>query len=371
MSSRDDRVRSYSMARIRADLRYLMEREVATVKLVDRTFNYDAARAREIFAFILEHNRCSHFHFEIGAHLLDDATLILLEQVPHGMFQFEIGVQSTLPATLRAINRETSLDRLEHNVRRLRRAGNIHLHLDLIAGLPEESRESFLSSVDRVMALRPHHLQLEPVKLLPGAPLRRQAVDRGLRFDPHPPYSVLATPTLCFEELEQLRGLGRLLDLTYNADRCETFLAQLARLCGSPSAGLLRLEAYWRDNGLFRRLLSQRALFEQIWAFARETFPEPDSACLRDCLALDLARVERVAPGNAPAFLDLDLRPEEQDAVRQRVRAETDRIKGRGIKLQHLAAAFSHLPGQEARCVRLFLYLTRPGTSMQVREIPL
>lgn len=372
MSALDSRVRSYSMARIREDLGWLMEREASCVKLVDRTFNYDPARAREIFRFILDRNRASRFHFEIGAHLLDDATLTLLEQVPADMFQFEIGVQSTLPETLSAIRRETCLERLEDNVRRLRRAGNIHLHLDLIAGLPGQGSASFLQSVDRILALRPHHLQLEPVKLLPGAPLRRDAAEFGLQYDPHPPYGVLATQELSFEELEGLRGISRLLDLTWNAGRLQGFLDLLAQHCGSPSAALGALEGFWREQGLFRRLLSQRALFEECWNYVRTGLDAGDQQPLREALARDFARVERVAPAQAPAFLDTDLSPEEQQRVREQVRRETEGIKGQGIKLQHLACVFSRLPGREnRRTILLFVYLTRPGHPMQVREIEL
>ena len=176
-----------------------MARRVPQIKLVDRTFNYDAGRARDIWSFILAHNRESRFHFEIGAHLLDDPSLELLARVPAGMFQFEIGVQSTLPETLAAIGRRAALETLEENVRRLRRAGNIHLHLDLIAGLPGEGYRPFLASIDRVAALRPHHLQVEPVKLLPGSPLRRQAAQRwgsaSTRILPTPPWPPPSSPT--------------------------------------------------------------------------------------------------------------------------------------------------------------------------------
>jgi anaerobic magnesium-protoporphyrin IX monomethyl ester cyclase len=372
MSALDASVRSYSMQRIRADLLWLIRHEAPCIKLVDRTFNYDAARARDIFRFIMENNRVSKFHFEIGAHLLDDATLTLLEQVPPEMFQFEIGVQSTLPKTLEAIRRETSLEQLETNVQRLRDTGRIHLHLDLIAGLPGQGLTSFLRSVDRVMALRPHHLQLEPVKLLPGSPLRRDAAASGLRFDPHPPYTVLTTPDLTFEELERLRGISRLLDLTWNSERLQEFLEQLTVPYGGLSEALGALERFWRRHGLFRRLLSQRSLFEECWNFLRCESPQEYRQILQEALARDFARIERVAPAKAPEFLNLDLQSDEVQRVRERVRLETDRIKGQGIKLQHLACVFFHIPGREnQRTVLLFVYLTRPGATMQVKQIAL
>ncbi len=369
MSALDQKVRSYSMARIEQDLGLLMEKRVAKIKLVDRTFNYDPDRARRIFAFILQHNRGSHFHFEIGGHLLDEKTLELLATVPKDTFQFEIGVQSTLPDTLRTIDRPAALELLEQNVRRLRRMGNIHLHLDLIAGLPGEGYRDFLASIDRVAALRPHHLQLEPVKLLPGAPLRQNAARYGIRFDPHPPYSVLATQQLSFTELERLQGISRLLDLTCNADRGHHFLAALSEASGSLSAGLEQLEQFWRQLGLFRRPLSQRDLFDQLWAFVRASYSGRPRARLGECLGWDLAISERIPQDKAPEFLDTGLSDSEQMRVRARMQRIFAALKGRGIKVQHLAALFHHQPQLPEHSLVLFLYLTRPGRPMQVRHL--
>lgn len=369
MSSLDDGVRSFSMGRIRADLDWLMAQEVPTIKLVDRTFNYDAGRAREIFCHILQHNRSSRFHFEIGAHLLDEATLALLEQVPRDLFQFEIGVQSTLPQTLAEISRHASLDRLEHNVRRLRQTGNIHLHLDLIAGLPGETYEQFLISLNRVAALRPHHLQVEAVKLLPGSPLRSQAAERGLRFDPHPPYRVLATPQIDFAQLEKLRGMSRLLDLTYNSGRLARFLEELQQIYGDFSKMLEHLDTFWRAEDLFRLPLSQRSLFEQLHRFCEITFPRPQTMRLRERLARDYAHAERVSATNAPVFFDRDLRPDELARLNELILGIKKDPQDRGIKLQFFACVFHTLDEHSERAPLLFVYRTRTAEGMTVQEI--
>ncbi len=371
MSALDNQVRSFSMKRIYSDLSRLMNSEVPNIKLVDRTFNYDAQRAQEIFRFILEHNRRSHFHFEIGAHLLDEATLQLLETVPDDMFQFEIGVQSTLPATLASIGRKAPLDTLAENVRRLRRKGNIHLHLDLIAGLPGEGIADFLASIDRVATLKPHHLQIEPVKLLPGAPLRKQANQHGIRFDPNPPYTVLSTPDMSFDQLERLRGISRLCDLVCNSERFGGFVQGLTNACGTLSAGLQTMETYWRQAELFRNPLSQRGVFEKVSDFVQAEFTLEQRNELLDILARDFARSERVVPGNAPDFFDTDLTQDEQTRLRQQVRDEQNAIKGQGIKLQHFAAVFHHLPDLAGRSVRVFFYLTETARGMRVKELPL
>jgi len=370
MSALDDRVRSFSSRRIEADLGQLMAAGVRQVKLVDRTFNYDAARARRIWRFILQHNRHTNFHFEIGAHLLTEDCLQLLKQVPKGMFQFEIGVQSTLPETLRVIGRDASLQKLEANVSRLIRAGNIHLHVDLIAGLPGEDYDSFLVSIDRVLALGPEHLQVEPVKLLPGSPLRSAAAERGIRFDPNPPYTVLATRNLSPARLEQLRAVSRLLDLTWNAGRARHLFAALERQGITPARALDRLAGFCLAGQRLRHPLSQPGIFELIWEWLREDFADPDFPTLREALGRDYAHCERVLPGKVPEFLKGDLSDEERRNVRRRVDAEREKHRGDGSKLQFFAAPFTHLPGREGeRMVLLYLYRTASGRGRKVEEL--
>ena len=359
MSALDPKVRSFSLDRIKADLKILLDAGVAQIKFVDRTFNYDGARSRAIWDFILRHNRKSHFHFEIGAHLLDDASIALLATVPAETFQFEIGVQSTLPATLAAISRSADLEKLERNVRRLRDETSIHLHLDLIYGLPAEGYDDFLASLDRVARLHPQALQIEPVKLLPGAPLRRDAAALGIAFDPHPPYSVLATPLLDFSALEKLRGISRLLDLLVNSHKFSKTIAGLTERNNSLAASLEALESYWRQHDYFRHPVGLREIYLRVADYLRMEAPH-----LLDALARDLLGSERIAAEQAPWFVDTTLSGEETKAVRERVRQATEAIRGQGIKLQHTAAVFV----ESGRIVRLFLYYTAPGKGLEVRE---
>lgn len=369
MSALDSRVRSFSQGRIEADLRLLLAARVPIIKLVDRTFNYDPARARGIFGFLLQQEGESRVHFEIGAHLLDPATLELLAQAPKGRFQFEIGVQSTLPQTLELIGRKASLERLETNVRQLIAAGNIHLHLDLIAGLPGEGFDDSLKAIDRVLALGPDHLQLEPVKLLPGSPLRQQAAELELRFDPNSPYAILATPTLSWQELDRLRGISRLLDLTWNSGCFAGFLDGVRRTWGPLSQALASLQSHWHQAGLFRHPLSRQGVFAAVADWVRCHCSPEQSNLLLELLGRDYARCERVIPGKVPDFLDRPLTPAEAAEVQQAVRSETAGFKGEGVKLQYFAAPFSNLPDSHGRQVLLFLYLTRSGSGMEVKEI--
>lgn len=368
LSARDEKVRTFSLQRVFSDLQWLIDHDVPLVKLVDRTFNSDPVRAREIFRFILANNRRSHFHFEIAAHLLDDETFALLDTAPPGIFQFEIGVQSTLETTLRAIDRPAALERLERAVRRLQAAGTIHLHLDLVAGLPGEGYADILAAIDRVADLHPDHLQVEPVKILPGTPLRDRAVACGLRFDPNPPYTVLATPQLAFVELERLRSISRLLDLTFNTGCFPTFLAALTDTTGSLARGLERLAVDLAERAWLRYPLGREGLFLHLAEAVARQWPGTVAECLRDALAFDLAGCERIVPERAPVLFDTALSIVEADWVRDEVQRETAALRGQRIKLQYFAAVFHHLPGTSGRTASLFFYQTRSGKGMTVEE---
>ncbi len=365
MSALDERVRSFSMPRIQRDLGLLMQAGVKQIKFVDRTFNYHAVRSREIIKFILENNRGSHFHFEVGADLLDEATLSLLESVPPGMFQFEIGVQTTSPTTLGRIGRKTSLEKLEENVSRLLAAGNIHLHLDLIAGLPGEASSDFFRSLRRVLALAPDHLQVELVKLLPGAPLRQQAQGLKLQFDPSPPYAVLRTPELSFGDLEEIRGVGRLLDLLNNSRRFKHFLQAAAAIFGDQVEFYRCLQDWWHRAGLFDEPLSLQQQFNALHKFVESS---SEALALREALARDFALAGRVVPGKAPTFFNCQLSAEEQLAVKQRVRQVLEQSVP-GEKLQHFAAVFETLSQATPRSLVLYLYRSSNAKSPSAEEV--
>ncbi len=370
MSALDQQVRSFSLERIKSDLKLLMVNRVKNIKFVDRTFNYNQHRSRDIFNFILQNNDCSHFHFEVGAHLLDTATLELLQQVPEGMFQFEIGVQSTLPETLQNVGRQASLERLAENIRFLRKNTKVHLHLDLIAGLPGEDFSQFLNSIDWVSALNAHHLQIEPVKLLPGAPLRLQAKRWGIEYDPNPPYTILKSSDLPFFDLERLRGIGRLLDLFVNSGRFPFLLMRLTADFFRLSLLLESLDRYWRKENLYVQSLSLRDQYMAIDSYLRESFDGNVLAAYRELLGRDYAYHQRVVGGSAPDFFNTELTDEENAAVRGRVKQELEGMKRSG-KVQYFAAVFEFMSDPPQRAVLLYLYPPKNAVGWQVKELPL
>jgi anaerobic magnesium-protoporphyrin IX monomethyl ester cyclase len=229
LSSVEQGVRSYSAGRIEDDLNRLMEAGVQTIKLVDRTFNYDSARADRIWRFILGHNRTSRFHFEIAADLLTEENFRLLREVPAGIFRFEIGVQSAQDATLASVGRSSNLERLFANVRTLKEETGVVLHLDLVAGLPGEDFAGFTASLDRLLTATPHHIQVEPLKLLQGTRMRRIARESRYAWSPTPPYRILGTPSLDYGEICRIEEVSQALELLYNSGRFTATMTAIAR----------------------------------------------------------------------------------------------------------------------------------------------
>jgi len=217
LSSIERSVRFYPLERVFSDLDYFLERRWPLVKFVDRTFNIDPPRYRAIWNHIRErYNGATRFHFEIAADMLGSEDFALLERMPEGSIQFEIGVQSANPDTLRAVRRVTDLRRLADNLRRL--PPSIHSHVDLIAGLPHEDLESFGHSFDYAFALSADVVQLGFLKVLAGTEMERIGLgDRGFRWSPYPPYEILRTPDIDYPGLLLLKDVEHVVDNLWNS----------------------------------------------------------------------------------------------------------------------------------------------------------
>ncbi|ABK98245.1 B12-binding domain-containing radical SAM protein [Pelobacter propionicus] len=299
LSSLEGRVRSFSMERIESDLVWLMSREIQQIKLVDRTFNYDGERANRIWELILANNRTSRFHFEIAADLLTDRNMEILRRVPPRTFGFEIGVQSFRADSLEQVQRRSNLERLAANVRRLRAETVVELHLDLLAGLPGESYDGLLDSLDRLAELKPHVIQIEPLKLLKGSAMRTIARDNGYRFSQSPPYTILTTPWLSFDDIGRIETIGRLLDLFYNRGGFGTALAFMQRHIGFSQLFHLMAGQPEGDDLTGRTI---RRTFELFASLAAPLLPEQERELLYDTLFFDYCRVEMPLMGKLPSF---------------------------------------------------------------------
>lgn len=224
LSGRCGGVRFFDIDRAKNELLLLAGSGARTIKLVDRTFNANRKRAAELYRFIIENYGSSIpsgvcFHFEIAGDILDEDTLALLAGAPVGAIQLEIGLQSFNPLTLDAIHRKTDIEKLKSNIRKLLLHNNIHIHIDLIAGLPHEDIISFEQSFNIAYNLKPHMLQLGFLKLLHGADMREQPLDFPCEFSQIPPYEVISTPWICAAELHRLHLIEDALDRIGNSGR--------------------------------------------------------------------------------------------------------------------------------------------------------
>ncbi|MCL1854819.1 MAG: DUF4080 domain-containing protein [Clostridia bacterium] len=268
--SAGEKVRALPARQAAGRLAGMAARGARLIKLVDRTFNFDPARAREIWRELLALDTECVFHFEVEARLLDAESLALLDGAPEGRFQFEIGVQSTAPEVLRAVRRGGCFEDIARAVSALRATNSIPLHLDLIAGLPGESWAGFSRGFDQVYALRPHKLHLGFLKLLQGSGLRRDAEKLGIVYATDPPYEVLSTPNLTFAELQALHDVKKALDWYGNSGRHS---ALMGVIIGKESAFAVyhELAGWLRAKGLYdaERSASQRSEALEAYAATR------------------------------------------------------------------------------------------------------
>lgn len=218
LSSIDKRVRFRSLPLVKKELAFFLEQKVPQVKFVDRTFNVNHARTKELLRFIKENdNGITNFHFEISADLLDDEEIGLLNSLRPGLVQLEIGVQSTDGQVLTAIHRAVDFDVIVDKVRRIQKGRNVHQHLDLIAGLPYGTLKEFRSSFNDVYSLRPQQFQLGFLKVLKGSEMGRRAEEFGVVRTDRPSYEVLSTDWLSYGEVLKIKGIEEMVEVYYNS----------------------------------------------------------------------------------------------------------------------------------------------------------
>lgn len=272
LSSVDRQLRLRSLALVYSELQFFLDNRVPQVKFVDRTFNCNHEHALGIWKYIQEHdNGVTNFHFEVSADLLNDEELALLAAMRQGLVQLEIGVQSTNQDTIQEIRRVMNLERLKDVVQRIKAGGNIHQHLDLIAGLPYEGYDSFCSSFDEIYRLKPEQLQLGFLKVLKGSHMYDMAESYGMVYRDKPPYEVMATKWLSYEELLRIKLVEEMLEIHYNSGQFLRTLAVLERQFDSPFDMYLKLADFYRENGLEDMNYTRLARAEILYRFAFQT----------------------------------------------------------------------------------------------------
>ena len=318
LSSVDKKLKFRSVERVKPELQFFLDRKVPQVKFIDRTFNCSHEHAGEIWRYIRENdNGITNFHFEIAADLMTEEEIELLGTMRPGQVQLEIGVQSTNDKTLKEINRPMDFDRVCEVVSAIRAVNNIHLHLDLIAGLPFEDILSFRSSFNDIFALRPHQLQLGFLKVLKGSPIDRKSENYGLRSTDAPPYEVLSTNWISYEELMGLKGVEEMVEVYYNSGQ---FIKSVELLLGAfdDAFGFFEALADWyREHGLDMINLSRNQRYENLLEFGRAYAGGGE---LTDALIYDFYSRENVK--SRPEFFGQDTVEKEYSKEFYRLEAE-------------------------------------------------
>lgn len=287
LSSIDKQVRFRDLELVFAELDFFLRHQAAQVKFVDRTFNCKKSHARGIWAYILEHdNHVTNFHFEIAADLLEEEDIALFARMRPGLIQLEIGVQSTNPATIKAINRRMDLDLVKAMTARVNAGGNIHQHLDLIAGLPGEGYDSFCQSFQDVYEMKPNQLQLGFLKVLKGSLMAERKAEYGLLFTQAPPYEVLSTKWLSYRELLCLKQIEEMVELYYNSGQFTNTINQLEGKF-TRAIELFGEIARWHSGHRYRNMgHSRQKRYEILFEWIKERFPE-ETERYRDTLIVD------------------------------------------------------------------------------------
>jgi radical SAM superfamily enzyme YgiQ (UPF0313 family) len=267
LSSVTRQVRFRDIETVKRELMFFIKHKVRIVKFVDRTFNADRLRTRNLFEFLIENADSTAFHFEIAADLINDDMIELLKKAPKGLFQFEIGVQSTNDKVIKAIDRKTDFEKIKRVVSVLKKNSKVHMHLDLIAGLPYEDLDSFKHSFDDVFNLRPDVLQLGFLKLLRGTKIRDEEEKYSYKYTEKPPYEILCNEFISFDDLLLLKGVEEVFEKYYNSGVFKHAMEYFLRLYSSPFEFFSDLWRFYENEGYNRIGQSRNTLYEILCKF--------------------------------------------------------------------------------------------------------
>ena len=309
LSSIDKKLRFRDIELVKRELQFFIDNKVPQVKFVDRTFNCKHDHAMEIWRYITEHdNGITNFHFEISADLLRAEELALMKTMRPGLIQLEIGVQSTNPQTIKAIRRTMDFEKLKGIVEQIHSFGNIHQHLDLIAGLPYEGYDSFHKSFCDVYALRPEQFQLGFLKVLKGSHMMEMTGEYQILYKDREPYEVLSTAWLTYGEILRLKMVESMVEVYYNSGQFKNTLVFLEQYFDDPFRMYEALGRFYEKKGYSEISHSRMRRYEILMEFAGERKEIPAEA-LSDVMLLDLYLRENLK--SRPSFAS-DQKPYER-----------------------------------------------------------
>ncbi|MCM1497535.1 MAG: B12-binding domain-containing radical SAM protein [Clostridium sp.] len=269
LSSIDKQVRLRSMELVKKELRFFLDAKVPQVKLIDRTFNCQKKHALAVWQFLLEHdNGLTNFHFEVAADLIGEEELAVFKQMRPGLIQLEIGLQSTNLQTIQAIRRVMNVDKLRNIMLTIQEFGNIHQHLDLIAGLPYEDFVSFKQSFNDAYEMKPNQLQLGFLKVLKGSYLEEQIEEYELKYQDFPPYEVLSTKWISYDDILALKKVEEMVEVYRNSGQFMHALSYLITFFESPYAFYEALGEYYACRQLFGIGFKRETRYEVLREFS-------------------------------------------------------------------------------------------------------
>ena len=309
LSSIDKKLRFRDIELVKNELQFFIDNKVPQVKFVDRTFNCKHDHAMAIWRYITEHdNGITNFHFEISADLLREEELALMKTMRPGLIQLEIGVQSTNPQTIKAIRRTMDFEKMKGIVEQIHGFGNIHQHLDLIAGLPYEGYDSFHKSFCDVYALRPEQFQLGFLKVLKGSHMMEMTGEYQILYKDREPYEVLSTAWLTYGEILRLKMVESMVEVYYNSGQFKNTLVFLEKYFDDPFRMYEALGRFYEKKGYSEISHSRMRRYEILMEFAGEQKEIPLEA-LSDVMLLDLYLRENLK--SRPSFAS-DQKPYER-----------------------------------------------------------
>ena len=297
-------LRYFSIERVKTDLKALIDARVSQIKFIDRTFNANKKFAKEIMNFLMENdNDYTTYHFEVTAHLLDEDMLEFLSNCKEGLFQFEIGVQTTNQKVLDEVGRRDDFGKLSYVVQKIASYRNIHQHLDLIAGLPYEDYASFEKSFNDVFGLGIEHLQLGFLKMIKGTGVRKTADKHGYKYKDYPPYEVLYNNYMSYSEMLKLKDIEEILEKYYNS---KNFVLSMRYIIfnyynHSPFKFFEEFAMYFDENGYFDVAQGKNALYKILLDFYEEKI-NVDNDIFNDILKYDYISLGKTS--NLPPFFN-------------------------------------------------------------------
>lgn len=319
LSSTTHGVRFLSVERVKKELQYFIDKKVRLVKFVDRTFNCNFKFSMAIWEFLINAETNTQFHFEISADILKPQELELLRKAPKDRFQFEVGVQTTNDDVLNRINRFVNFSDIKEKVVELLEIKNIKQHLDLIAGLPGEDITSFKKSFNDVYSIGPEEIQLGFLKLLRGSSMREEAEEYGMKYSPYPPYEILQTKDVSYDELLVLKKVESMVDKYYNSQKFNNIIKFLINSFDTPYDFYLELGNYFDKKGYFDRNIGNSEYYKVFLDFNMD-ITKLDSEVLRDIIKYDYLMFNKRR--GMPEFLGKGLEKCQESKIKDLLRDE-------------------------------------------------